>query len=1582
MRKGALSGNLPMFFLVVISVGLGFQAYTASNTFATEVSQGVSDIGHISETQASNDMFFFNHIKEAASFSVHQAAYDIGQNAGGLEWSGETIESIEMNDLHSKLDVDSNTYFENNYLGSFQTNQCNIAKEELNLILGGSSSMLMETNNIDGITTNAENKYNIDCSFDGSTVSYQADEGGLLINFNATGNRYFQLVDSTIKFYKALDRESDEFKSEYDGDASLCDESMSEAREAAEQEAASEFEDDYENAIQISREEAMAARGEGYESDFGMKTSYTNQLQEGTDIDGWDGEVIEVSTSTGSCNCPDDDGGDRDGDDDTFDNPYDGGDSDSDDEFDGAPPGLEGPDISDGSDSSDGSDQPGARQGDDANEGSEDGDPLTGLFAETTSSLITGDFLKRTQAGGCDTEYNADVSIRPLDIKAESSIEDSKFRVPTDTVTEGTNWQNLEFAVEDFSKEIDAAGQPVDPSKIECNSGADQDEVWSHTNNIIDDPEFDFPMERPYYDTYDNEWIFDFSIEMHEDVNGDGVFNIDDVYFMNAVEDRCAFDEVPDKVSFDYSGSRALESQEEYWSASEDLFDRLVQRREKSRDEWDMGVWYLNSDAVQRPGERNSCTLAGYPKPEDRPDDITPGNVEEDNPHWDWTEGDDYDSALDSDDGWICVWPYPAELKSEEYKNPGEDLPWREETTQTRDVEVADTLNFNGQRSGEFETSTPSEVAAASALGLSDNEFQNLVSSFATRKPVAEDSAKGLEGMFNMITGNALVRVQSTSPKLCDSCPGANDPDGDGLYEDVDGNGVFEENDEVYLYWGISTVTDSNVQYFDFDGNGRITIGDAEELSAEYTGEGQNGIAQDSPDDPDSCREGSSCDLPDGLPESQVYDGPAPLPGNAQGPDPGDQQQQDNPNIHSSPGINVYRDQDQQVSEVGFNSPMEAGTMKFECPLDSFEMTEELEEGDAGPRIYLNGNPVPLSYLQENDLTVEECESLEDGTFQLFADTGGQQTPEDLRAEGTPFWIDLGETLANDDMSLNFFAAERGFTDQLYFRSRSEEVSACMRDSGGLRPLSQLSDEYGIQKCDFSSIIEFSSGNYRLSVCRYDRDAERAKAVLHGTTSVSEIRSSCRQPTGTMTAPEEGVMMPEQGIDPGSEESEGSESNQPARSGTEVFVAGNRQMCTYNVPETVTPDQTVSPSSGNDAQNIQDAVNQADPGDTIYLEGGTYEIDEPIEIQNSGSSGNRIVLAGKPGERPSLDFSGIPVPDSGDDPNWFGAFVIRGDYLTVRNMEMKNSPGFGIRIRSSDNNIVENVNSHDHYLSALQIRKGFDNTVRHSKFHHTYNSKREGQDADGIGIKGTPRGSRGLNDPDSYSTTGNRVECVDMYYNSDDGIDLYRTANNEVFFSRAWKNGFYEEGEQGAQSNGNGFKLGGGDQSGPGYDNPDPHLMTGGHLIVGNIAWANKGRNNDRARPGTGFDTNGARLPILMYHNTAVDDEISYSVQASAYGGDHTLINNLASGATGDYKYGSYNENHLTDLHLEHGAQSSNSWNKGIESVEFESKDPTEDGFLIPVDNSPVVDAGETIGDIDWDTSGSSPDIGASEKGR
>ena len=55
-----------MFFLVVISVGLGFQAYTASNTFATEVSQGVSDIGHISETQASNDMFFFETHQEPA----------------------------------------------------------------------------------------------------------------------------------------------------------------------------------------------------------------------------------------------------------------------------------------------------------------------------------------------------------------------------------------------------------------------------------------------------------------------------------------------------------------------------------------------------------------------------------------------------------------------------------------------------------------------------------------------------------------------------------------------------------------------------------------------------------------------------------------------------------------------------------------------------------------------------------------------------------------------------------------------------------------------------------------------------------------------------------------------------------------------------------------------------------------------------------------------------------------------------------------------------------------------------------------------------------------------------------------------------------------------------------------------------------------------------------------------------------------------------------------------------------------------------------------------------------------------------
>src|SRR5450759_1849700 len=77
-------------------------------------------------------------------------------------------------------------------------------------------------------------------------------------------------------------------------------------------------------------------------------------------------------------------------------------------------------------------------------------------------------------------------------------------------------------------------------------------------------------------------------------------------------------------------------------------------------------------------------------------------------------------------------------------------------------------------------------------------------------------------------------------------------------------------------------------------------------------------------------------------------------------------------------------------------------------------------------------------------------------------------------------------------------------------------------------------------------------------------------------------------------------------------------------------------------------------SSGSDASagtvtapfaTLQKSVNLANPGDTIYMRGGTYLLsDSGVQTSRSGSSGNYINVFNYPGETPILD--GINITTS------------------------------------------------------------------------------------------------------------------------------------------------------------------------------------------------------------------------------------------------------------------------------------------------------------------------------------------------
>jgi Dockerin type I domain/Protein of unknown function (DUF1565) len=102
---------------------------------------------------------------------------------------------------------------------------------------------------------------------------------------------------------------------------------------------------------------------------------------------------------------------------------------------------------------------------------------------------------------------------------------------------------------------------------------------------------------------------------------------------------------------------------------------------------------------------------------------------------------------------------------------------------------------------------------------------------------------------------------------------------------------------------------------------------------------------------------------------------------------------------------------------------------------------------------------------------------------------------------------------------------------------------------------------------------------------------------------------------------------------------------------------------------------TGSDSAAGDISNpfktIQQGVNKAQPGDTIYVRGGTYN--KWVQMVRSGTAGSPITIAGYPGETAIIDGTGVST--GGDPIVWTKAY----SYLTFKDFTIQNVPNsFGL----------------------------------------------------------------------------------------------------------------------------------------------------------------------------------------------------------------------------------------------------------------------------------------------------------------
>ncbi|MGA7160206.1 MAG: right-handed parallel beta-helix repeat-containing protein [Bacteroidota bacterium] len=362
-------------------------------------------------------------------------------------------------------------------------------------------------------------------------------------------------------------------------------------------------------------------------------------------------------------------------------------------------------------------------------------------------------------------------------------------------------------------------------------------------------------------------------------------------------------------------------------------------------------------------------------------------------------------------------------------------------------------------------------------------------------------------------------------------------------------------------------------------------------------------------------------------------------------------------------------------------------------------------------------------------------------------------------------------------------------------------------------------------------------------------------------------------------------------------------------------------------------------------KTITKALSIMHAGDTVYVRGGTYALTSTISTPKSGTSSAMYNLFAYPGERPFLDFSAMAISSSNRGIN------LNKNYWYIRGFDIWKAGDNGIII-SGSNNIVENCSFSENGDTGVQLGGGASNN-RIINCDSYFNVDPSQGNADGF----SPKLDVG---------TGNYFYGCRSWQNSDDGCDGYLRPSDSVntTFENCWTfhNGYLKSGAA-SSGNGNGFKMGGGDNS-----NADSlrHNMT----LIHCLSFDNRVK---------GFDQNNNRGSMTLLNCTSFRNGMNINISARVKTGSVVTVENCISAGSGAVSL------------LSTAVQATNSWLSpySVTDADFISMDTAgvtgprkPDGslpdlsFMHLAPGSDLIDAGTDVG---LPYNGSAPDLGAFE---
>ncbi|MFC1641932.1 right-handed parallel beta-helix repeat-containing protein [Myxococcota bacterium] len=376
----------------------------------------------------------------------------------------------------------------------------------------------------------------------------------------------------------------------------------------------------------------------------------------------------------------------------------------------------------------------------------------------------------------------------------------------------------------------------------------------------------------------------------------------------------------------------------------------------------------------------------------------------------------------------------------------------------------------------------------------------------------------------------------------------------------------------------------------------------------------------------------------------------------------------------------------------------------------------------------------------------------------------------------------------------------------------------------------------------------------------------------------------------------------------------------------------------------VAPDGTEGAAGTiDDPMTLNQAVGRVNPGQTIYLRGGTYPSDSTIRLGTSGSNGSLINLRAYPldSERPLFDFAAMSENSSNR------GFILSGSHWHIYGIDVYKA-GDNCMFVSGSNNTLEYSTFFECADTGLQLGGGAANNLILNCDSY-FNADSSLENADGFAAK-------------LDVGTGNKFVGCRAWNNLDDGWDGYLRPANDVTttYENCWAmdNGRLKDGTVGA-GDGNGFKTGGSDDKALRHN-----AIYQSCISTGNV--------ND------GFDHNSNRGSVTILNCAAHNNGSNINFGTSNIAASLTIKNTISLGNNGGLNATS------TDI-------TNNSWQNSLSATndDFVSVDAAllkssrkSDGSLPDIEYLKLVPASDLRNagvDVGLSYSGSAPDIGPFE---